>query len=132
VALENAIAELSARGSRLRLLEVSGFGYVKLGGRHVQNMAEERVDITCADFYQQNFRAMERVDLTDLQFADASFDIIGHSHFLEHIEDDERAISECYRCLSRGGILVMSVPIQTDFTFPVSGEYHGDNAIVYR
>jgi SAM-dependent methyltransferase len=131
-ALESVISELS-RGSRaLKALEVSGFGYARKGSEYVASMMARGVEIVCGDFYEQNFRAQERVDLTRMQFPNESFDIIGHSHVLEHVEDDMSAIRECFRCLRVGGILLLSIPIQTDFTFSPVGEYHGDNALVYR
>jgi hypothetical protein len=36
------------------------------------------------------------------------------------------------QCLKAGGLLVLALPIQTDFTYPVQDDYHGDNALMYR
>jgi len=55
-------------------------------------------------------RAMRVVDLTALDFADASLDFIFASHVLEHIADDGRALAEMYRVLAPGGIAFVEVP----------------------
>ena len=49
---------------------------------------------------------------TGIPFRDASFDVIYHSHLLEHLEpaDAERFLSECLRVLAPGGILRVAVP----------------------
>ena len=47
--------------------------------------------------------AMVKIDLTDIQYPDHSFDVIFCSHVLEHIEDDGKAMSEMYRILGPGG-----------------------------
>jgi SAM-dependent methyltransferase len=68
-----------------------------------------------------------------MAFPDGSLDVIAHSHVLEHVPNDERAISEAYRCLAQDGVFLFAVPIQTDFTFvPSQREFHGDNAPVER
>jgi SAM-dependent methyltransferase len=54
---------------------------------------------------------MVRMDLTDIQFPDRSFDAIICNHVLEHIEDDARAMSELHRTLKTGGWAILQVPI---------------------
>jgi SAM-dependent methyltransferase len=56
-------------------------------------------------------RAMQVVDLTNLQFSTASIDLFFASHVLEHIADDRRAISEIYRVLSPNGFAFIEVPV---------------------
>jgi SAM-dependent methyltransferase len=48
--------------------------------------------------------------LTDLPFSDAEFDFCLCTEVLEHIEDDNRAVSELARCLKPGGLLLASTP----------------------
>lgn len=55
-------------------------------------------------------------DLTELPFPDRSCDFIFASHILEHIQDDEKAISEIARVLKPGGIAVLPVPIVQEIT----------------
>lgn len=60
--------------------------------------------------------AMVVADITSLQFADESFDVVYCSHVLEHVPDDRAAIGECYRVLKRGGWAVFMVPIHSGTT----------------
>jgi SAM-dependent methyltransferase len=52
----------------------------------------------------------ERIDVTDLQFADASFDLVVCNHVLEHVPDDRRAMREIARVLRPGGAAILLVP----------------------
>ncbi|MEZ5502551.1 MAG: methyltransferase domain-containing protein [Halioglobus sp.] len=56
-------------------------------------------------------RAMEKVDINDIQYADESFDAILCSHVLEHIPRDLDAMRELYRVLVKGGWAILQVPI---------------------
>jgi SAM-dependent methyltransferase len=53
-----------------------------------------------------------RASSYDLPFADASFDCVIISEVLEHLHDDNAAISEITRVLKPGGVLAASVPRQ--------------------
>lgn len=55
-------------------------------------------------------------DITNLAFADGSFDAIYCSHVLEHVDDDRRAMSELLRVLRPGAWLVLQVPIKGEVT----------------
>jgi len=63
--------------------------------------------------------AMTRMDITDIQFPDASFDVILCSHVLEHVDDDRRAMRELHRVLRPGGWAILQVPmdLSRDHTF---------------
>jgi SAM-dependent methyltransferase len=52
-----------------------------------------------------------QADLLALPFADQSYDFVYASHVLEHIMDDQKALSEIRRILKPGGIAVLPVPI---------------------
>jgi len=54
------------------------------------------------------------VDITEIPFADNSFDIIFCSHVLHYIPDDRRAMSELYRVLRPGGWALLLVPYRAD------------------
>lgn len=49
-------------------------------------------------------------DATKLPFKDKTFDRIIASEILEHIPDDQKAVSEMYRVLKPGGIVMVTVP----------------------
>jgi SAM-dependent methyltransferase len=64
------------------------------------------------------------VDLQQLPFDSETFDFVFASHVLEHVPDDERAISEIRRILKPNGVAVLPVPIVAEVTV----EYPGPNA----
>jgi SAM-dependent methyltransferase len=49
-------------------------------------------------------------DITELPFADHSYDLIVCLHVLEHVQEDRKAISELFRVLRPGGTAVIQVP----------------------
>jgi SAM-dependent methyltransferase len=65
--------------------------------------------------------AMERADITDMPYKDASVDWFFCYHVLEHIPDENKAVSEIHRVLTSSGTLVVQVPV--DWSVPVSYEY---------
>ncbi len=56
------------------------------------------------------------VDLQKLPFEDQSYDFVFASHVLEHIPNDEKAISEIRRILKPNGIAILPVPIVAEKT----------------
>ena len=56
-------------------------------------------------------RAQLRVDLTAIEFADRSFDVVICNHVLEHIPNDRRAMAELFRVLRPGGWAMVQVPL---------------------
>jgi 2-polyprenyl-3-methyl-5-hydroxy-6-metoxy-1,4-benzoquinol methylase len=63
----------------------------------INDLACTRLDLSC-------------MDVTRLPFKDNSFDVVICSEVLEHIPDDDRALSELVRILKPGRILAVSVP----------------------
>jgi predicted SAM-dependent methyltransferase len=61
--------------------------------------------------------ADERMDLTQLDLDDQSFDCTYCSHVLEHIQDDRAAMSELYRVLRPGGWSLIVVPLNHERTY---------------
>ena len=61
--------------------------------------------------YKRNPDIMHiQCDFTDAPFEDDSIDFIYSLNVLEHIEDDEKTISECFRTLKSGGHCLFVVP----------------------
>ncbi len=65
--------------------------------------AKERLEAQDIEF------RLRRGTLNDLPYADNSFDIVLAAHVIEHLPDPLLALSEMYRVLKPGGILISSV-----------------------
>jgi SAM-dependent methyltransferase len=52
-----------------------------------------------------------KMDITDIQYPDESFDVIYCSHVLEHVPDDRKAMRELCRVLKSDGWALLVVPI---------------------
>ena len=74
-----------------------------------------RNDYLTADLF--SLQAMVRMDITDIQYPDQSFDVILCSHVLEHVPDDKKAMREFFRVLKNNGWAILLVPITKDKTF---------------
>ncbi|MEJ5165878.1 MAG: class I SAM-dependent methyltransferase [Thermoanaerobaculia bacterium] len=53
--------------------------------------------------------------LENLPFKDETFPLIISSETLEHLEDYKKGISEFYRIIKKGGVLIVSVPLNQKF-----------------
>jgi SAM-dependent methyltransferase len=53
---------------------------------------------------------VERVDLQNIQYPDASFDLVIANHVLEHVYDDVAALTEIRRVLREGGHAILQTP----------------------
>jgi SAM-dependent methyltransferase len=62
-----------------------------------------------ADISMKNVN--HNADLQQLPFDDQSYDFVFASHVLEHVQNDEKAISEIRRILRPNGIAILPVPI---------------------
>ncbi len=94
--------------------------------KHVLHVAAEQC-------YEQTFRelfgqgyltadlhnpaAMVKMDITNIQYPDQSFDVIFCNHVLEHIHNDILAMSELLRVLKNDGWAILLVPITSEKTF---------------
>lgn len=68
-----------------------------------------------ADLY--NPSAMVKMDITNIQYPDESFDVIYCCHVLEHVPDDRKAMREFFRVLKQGGWAILLVPVNAKKTF---------------
>ena len=75
---------------------------------------ERSVDYLSADL--SSALAMEKMDITDIQYPSNSFDVIYCSHVLEHIPNDRQAMRELCRVLRPDGWAILQVPILVEST----------------
>lgn len=68
-----------------------------------------------ADLYDS--RADMKMDVTDMQVPDHSYDVIYCNHVLEHIEDDRKAMKEFKRVLKPTGWAILNVPVDAARTY---------------
>ena len=70
----------------------------------------KNLDYTSADLYSPIVDV--KADILDLPFEDESFDVVFCNHVLEHIEEDQKAMSELYRIMKNGGWGIFQVPMK--------------------
>lgn len=73
---------------------------------------------TMIDYYTGDIKsgaAMHVTDITDIQYKDGIFDYVISSHVMEHIIDEEKAVSEIMRVLKPTGKWIFSFPICMEF-----------------
>ncbi len=77
------------------------------------DIAEEKVENVRKINIFKNIN-FQQGDLCNLKFKDSCFDLIICSDVLEHIKNDEKAFSELARVLKMGGILLLTVPSDSE------------------
>ena len=73
--------------------------------------------------YENEFLADYRFDITNIDCEDKKFDLIFCYHILEHIIEDEKAMSELYRVLKTDGFCLIQTPFK-------EGEIYEDYTII--
>ena len=69
-------------------------------------------DYTTTDLYSP--LAEVKADICNLPFESNRYDLVLCNHVLEHVPEDQKAMSELYRVLKKGGTLIAQVPIKED------------------
>lgn len=80
------------------------------------------IDYYTGDINSEN--AMHVTDITDIQYKDETFDYVISNHVMEHVLDEEKAVSEIKRVLKPSGKWIFSFPICKDI------ETYEDSSIV--
>jgi SAM-dependent methyltransferase len=69
--------------------------------------------------------AMVKMDITDIKYPNNTFDMIICNHVLEHIVDEQKALSEIKRVLKPNGQAILQVPVHSDYL-----QTYEDNSII--
>lgn len=123
---ENAVCPCCGSIDRERWLSYVLFSKLKVlnnGGRilhfapeeHISSLIRENKKI---DYYTGDIepgKAMHIIDITDMQYKDHVFDYVISSHVMEHIVNEEKAVSEVIRVLKPDGKWIFSFPICMEF-----------------
>lgn len=77
---------------------------------------DARIEYHPCDLYPEIYNfdhkvKVEKVDITAIPHADATFDVILCNHVLEHIPDDHLAMTELLRVMKTGAWAILQVPI---------------------
>ena len=70
---------------------------------------QPNIDYLSADL--DSSKAMIKMDIQKIPFPEQFFDLILCNHVLEHVPDDRKAMREFYRVLKKGGMAIITVPI---------------------
>ncbi len=66
-------------------------------------------DYVTADLHNPNVRV--KMDVTDIQYPDQTFDVIFCNHVLQEVKDDRMALREFYRVLKKDGWAILLAPV---------------------
>ena len=77
---------------------------------------ENPEEYLAADF-EGEFQAAEKIDITCINKSDKSFDLIICYHVLEHVIQDDLAISELFRVLKKDGTCLIQTPFKEGGTY---------------
>jgi SAM-dependent methyltransferase len=74
------------------------------------------IDHICGALFPERWADFDavKVDITDIPFPDADFDVLICNHVLEHVPGDETAMAEIFRVIKPGGFAVLQVPLALD------------------
>lgn len=90
-----------------------GCGFGEFAGVFFESHIEVGIDISERDLIlaarKMRYRKLIRVDACKMPFADESFNTVLAVSTLEHIKDVDLVLSEAYRVLRPGGLLVFTV-----------------------
>jgi len=88
------------------------------------------VEYTSTDF-EGDFEAEEKIDITDINKEDGSYDIVICFHVLEHIEDDEKAMAELFRIVKPGGRCLVQTPFKDGETYEDDSITGGEDRLTH-
>lgn len=83
---------------------------------------EDNIDYYPVDINPHFPNIREVVDITDIPYADNTFDLIICNHVMEHIPDEQRALKEMLRVLKCGKTAIINVPVFSNLDITLEKE----------
>lgn len=80
----------------------------------IAGLLQSRAKIEYLSADLESPEAMVKMDITDIQYPDDSFDVIVCYHVLEHVPDDVLAMREMKRVLKPGGWAILQSPLKPE------------------
>jgi len=74
-------------------------------------------NVISGKYYDYKNKSVMHQDLTELSFSDNTFDYVISQHVLEHIPNYKKALYECYRVLSLGGMFIFTIPFDCFYEY---------------
>lgn len=92
-------------------------------------ISKENIDYYPVDFAPEKYGHIKdiipvSVNMESIPFDDETFDLVYNSHVLEHVSDDNKAMSELYRVLKKGGVCIVIVPMSKNYETLEKEEYN--------
>lgn len=91
----------TSTGTNLRMLR--DLGFINVRGI---DFCEEAIR-WCSE---KGLGQVDQGDICDIPYQDNIYDLVLATDIIEHVEDDNKAISEVYRVLKSGGVAIVTVP----------------------
>ena len=77
-----------------------------------KRMSEMNLQRYVSSDYMSEFQADEAYDITYIDVADSTFDLVICYHVLEHVENDHKAMQEIFRILKKDGRAYIQTPFK--------------------
>lgn len=84
----------------------------------------KNIEYLCSALYPADFKEFDaiKLDITNIEFEENQFDLVICNHVLEHVRNDNLALSEIYRILKPKGFAILQVPMAINLKETIEDE----------